>query len=277
MKYAYSEFLDILDWEFQQEKQGGDSANADKFRYLPHTQAERVINETMKELAMISPDQFEREYTYVFEENQNYLTLPDFIFKTIAWWDDTYEKWRILGDSSDLTSTITSTRSGIIYNSDGWEEDNTIKFKVLVFPPLAKAWAGSTSVDITAVDGRKVSIAGVEFGFWDEGGKVECNTPPTATTALIDEISLNGGSLWLDREFPNTPTTIEMVSEVTFPEPYYRLLILEIKRKVYARKGKALSSYEYSELMKLKAQWMEETSSIQHKASIAFEGFGLGR
>jgi len=147
MKYTYTEFLDILDWELQQEKQGGDTAQADKFRFLPHTQALRVLNETMRELAMVSPDQFEREYIYTFVESGTVktLTLPEFILKAVSWWDETEERWKVIGDSSDLTSTIVSTSSDTIYNSDGWSQFDEIKLKVVALPPIVKTTAYTAS------------------------------------------------------------------------------------------------------------------------------------
>jgi len=276
MKYTYTEFLDILDWELQQEKQGGDTAQADKFRFLPHTQALRVLNETMRELAMVSPDQFEREYIYTFVESGTVktLTLPEFILKAVSWWDETEERWKVIGDSSDLTSTIVSTSSDTIYNSDGWSQFDEIKLKVVALPPTVKTTAYTATED--SYDGKKVIVGYGEAGYWDIGDLLDVNYGDRTSPAYLNQKD-SAVTIWLDREPETSIVNITNNIKIQFPEKYTRLLILEIKRKAYSRKGKALSPYEFSELMKLKQQWSEESSPVQHKARIAFEGYGLGR
>jgi len=284
MKYTYAEFLDILDWELQQEKQGGDSAQADKFRFLPHTQALRVINETIRELAVISQDQFEREYNYtVTVDGTKHIQLPEFIIKAIAYWHSTDECWKILGDSSDLTSELVSIDSATIYNASGWAEGDVVKLKVIAFPHEVIAEEESVSYD--SYENNTITL-----NYGDSGESLMAGQKLTILDAsasryedfLIDQRDYQVvAKLFLNKEIkanPIPPAAITNSSNIIpIPTAYSRLLILEIKRKVYARKGKAISTYEYSELMKLKAQWTEETSPIQHKARIAFEGYGLGR
>jgi len=282
MKYTYAEFLAILDWEFQQEKQGGDSAQADKFRFLPHTQALRVINETIRELVTISPDQYEREYTYVVvtkheDEILNHLELPEFIIKVMAYWAD--DEWKILGDSSDLDSEITSIDSNTIYSSTGWSRGDTIKLKIVAFPHLVIETGATVDINVTIGDNY----------FTFDYGDFPVDSFPEGSLILfggeadrykIERKSHQALIMYLNRAVVGSsyPTiNSEPSTYIPLKDPYIRLLILEIKRKVYSRKGKALANFEYSELMSLKQQWREETSPVQHKARISFEGYGLGR
>jgi len=272
MKHTYAEFLDILDWELQQEKQGGDTAQADKFRYLPHTQARRIINETIKELVLISQDQFEREYTYtVPSENMKQLRMPDFIVRVLAYWCGTTEQWQILGNSSDLASDIVSVNSDTIYKSSGWSIGEKIKLKVVAFP---HELIDNDIVSFPIVlSGNSIVL---ESSGWSslsdvpEGSLFETN----GQILTLDQKVKASRTIYLDRGILEPTDELDVLPSTYIPikDQYIRLLILEVKRKVYARKGKAISTYEYSELMKLKAQWSEETSPI-----IAFEGYGLGR
>ena len=68
-KYTFLEYFDVLDWELEQVKDGIDRASADKFRYLPSTQAPRVINETIRELVALCPKRFEKEIIFRFHHN----------------------------------------------------------------------------------------------------------------------------------------------------------------------------------------------------------------
>jgi len=288
MKYTYTEFLDILDWELQQEKQGGDSAAANKFRFLPHTQSLRVINETIRELATISPDQFEREYTYfaftqLSTQVQKYLRLPDFIVKVLAYWNSTDEVWSVLGDSSDLDSDVVSIDSDTIYCSDGLSSGDSVKLKVVAFPhEVVDGAAATASFTFESITGNKIVTENVEFPsdtYYPEGSLISYGTD-SPSRYVIDRKDDASNTLYLNKDVNEYSQDFFLISPSTYiplKDPYIRLLILEIKRKVYARKGKALASFDYSELMTLKQQWREETSPIQHKARIAFEGYGLGR
>ena len=289
MKYTYTEFLDILDWELQQEKQGGDSASADKYRFLPHTQALRVVNETIKELVVISPDQFEREYTYTVvipDELNNaktkHIKLPGFIFKVISYWDTEEESWRILGDSSDLDSDIVSIDSNTIYKEDGWSDGETVKLKVVAFPYEVEATNGTSLGDVDTYSNNVLVMDYGENPEIEAGQQIKLSFAGQDDFYIVDQVGKKVvWSLYLNKDCkfnfsPGTSLT-RYSSIIPMPSNYIRLLVLEIKRKAYSRKGKALSQFEYSELMRLKAQWSEETSPVQQKSRIAFEGYGLGR
>ena len=277
MATTYSDFLDVLDYELLQTKQGGDSAQADSFRFLPHTQALRVVNETIRELAMTSQDQFERELTYTFIRNTKTFTVPDGILRVIAYWDGTNECWHMLGDSSDLESTITSLSSDRITNSDGWAEGDKIKFKVIMFPPLVETGTWSA-----VSDSNGEGYIGTAYG---DVAVLPIGSIVTITHGDFSEESVVIGQnetytkMYLDYNDSYSVITVSNAAarNINFPEAYTRLLVLEIKRKAWSRKNKAISSYEFSELMGLKRKWENEVSPVLHRATISFEGTGIGR
>ena len=223
MAYTYAEYFDILDYELQQKSEGGDLADDDAYRFLPSDHAERVINTTIKEFVLTNADRFEQELTVTFKDSPSgaiteaasgsTYTTPDQIAKIISAKVD--NNWFIIGDSSDLSSTIYSTSNKIITNADGWVEDDTITFKVVLFPTETMTDDG----DITARTG----------------------------------------------------------DNIPFPDEYTRLLTLAVKKKAYARKGKGLSQFEYSEYMDLNKKWVHEKGKVRKVARVAFRGYGFGR
>jgi len=273
MVTTYTDFLDILDYELQQEKQGGDTASADKFRFLPHSQSLRIINETYRELAMVSQDQFEMEFTHTFTFDTKTFLVPDAIIRVLAIWEE--DSWRILGDSSDLNSSITSVSSEKITNTDLWSSGDTIRLKVVIFPPrifsdeitdTIDSYTNSSITHTTAHDELEVGdIIRVVF----------------ESTRYEDCIILGKtvDTLYIEYNTEEVPVsfTNESARNINFPKAYIKLLILDLKRKSYARKGKAMSQFDYSEFMQLKNKWINEVSRIGHVATIAFEGYGLGR
>jgi hypothetical protein len=141
---TYANYFNTLDYELQQQSEGGDNASDDSYRSLPSDQAERVINETIKEYVLLCADRFEQELVVTFKDTPsgdideavsgNEYTAPDQIQKVIAFKEDSAGNWKIPSDSSDLTSTIYSPSNKVLYNGDGWVEDDTITLKVVLFP-----------------------------------------------------------------------------------------------------------------------------------------------
>ena len=224
MAYTYATFFDVLDYELKQIREGGDLASKDAYRCLPSDQAERIINESIKDLILLNLDRFEQELTVTFKASPSAgditeastgttYTAPDRIVQILSARID--NNWFLLGDSSDLNSTIYSTSNKTITNVDGWAEDDTITFKVILIPE-------------------------------------------NAATAPTGDITTNTDTL-------------------EFPDEYIRLLILDVKRRSYARKGNGLSQFEYIEYQELRNRWIAEKGRVRKVARVAFRGYGFGR
>ena len=128
----YDYYKNEIDWELQQVKENGDDLTSDRNKTLPFEQGKRVVNQVIKELVMINPELFETEYNYVFESATNNFVAPSNIYKLISY--RTSSKWIVIPDSSDIQSSIRSTGSNKIYNSEGWAKDESILLKVVKFP-----------------------------------------------------------------------------------------------------------------------------------------------
>ena len=64
---------------------------------------------------------------------------------------------------------------------------------------------------------------------------------------------------------------------VKFPDEWLRLLTLEVKRRAYSRKNKAISQYEFAELMELKKDWAKDVGKVRFVSRLAWKGKGYGR
>ena len=301
-KYTFLEYFDILDWELEQVKDGVDRASADKFRFLPSTQARRMINETIRELVALCPKRFEKEVVFRFHHNDpengyiniegdTYIssdlktfTVPDSIMKVIAIKVD--DVWSVLEDSSS-NADIFSPASNQIYNADGWTmyepgvTGDTLKARVIMHPPKITG----TTHTVTGVS--EGSTTAYTFGFaidFEVGDSaVVTNVTPATFNSTQTVIGVDERKYRVITDLDSSALTYTSGGTVTrdaivdFPQEYIRLLTLEIKRKAWARKGRKMSEFEYSELMALKGRWERETGRVRSKSIFAAEGYGFGR
>ncbi len=310
--YTYTEYYSVLDWELQQVKDGGDSSSQDSFKKLPSTEAKRVINDARRELVGRNYERFEQEIIFRFYDptesmpswedgyyniditdtdliSGNMFIVPSDIARFIAFKDGD-SKWQIAADSSFSTESIYSPAHNKIYNEDGWLNDDTLTAKIVKFPEEIKE-------TITAVSASSTQNA-EDAGYYGTNLWVDFATDPGFKVGDIvtfdswSEASLNtdhrilyrssdGLEYIIDTTFTATATgTVARdysAREIDWMMEYVRLLTLDIKRKVYSRKGKALSQYEWIEFNDLLNRWVSDTGRVRQKAYIAFEGYSFGR
>jgi len=75
----------------------------------------------------------------------------------------------------------------------------------------------------------------------------------------------------------NTDIDATNTDTIDFAQEYLDLLMLEVKKAVYARINKPLSPYDYGEYMTRLMQFKKEPPKILKSTRIAFNGAGLGR
>jgi len=130
----YDYFYKELDWELQQVKEVGDKIVSDKNKTLPFEQGKRAVNECIKELVHRNKDRFKQEWSYTFDSDMTTFTVPNYIAQVLSWYNADTGKWNMLSDSSDLNSDIISKSHDTIYNADGWDKGDSMKFKVIKYP-----------------------------------------------------------------------------------------------------------------------------------------------
>lgn len=130
----YDYYYKELDWELQQVKEVGDKIVSDKNKTLPFEQGKRAVNECIKELVHKNKDRYKQEWTYTFDSDMSTFTVPNYVHSILSWYDSENDVWKMLSDSSDMNSTIISRSHDTIYNSDGWDKGDEIKFKIIKYP-----------------------------------------------------------------------------------------------------------------------------------------------
>ena len=301
---TYTEFFATLDWELQQEKETADTASADKFRSLPSTQAKRIIDETLQEMTRDSKGRFSEEVTLYFYDpataipsetvgqininldtdvsSDTYtLTLPTIVCELVAY-KDSNDYWCSVEDSSS-NEDMYSPSQNTIYNSDGWEHGDELEVKIVRYPkPFTESgisiygtitaanptvYSVNTAHDVSA--GDSVVIAGVGVSNYNTTQTVTAVTSSTITTSLDSSTFGNssGGTITRDTDSDTLPTQIQA---------WEQLLILRIKERAYARKGKAMSKFEYSKMMNLNAKYSADKGKVKSVALLNFEGHDFG-
>lgn len=165
----YSKYLEILDYELQQKKDGADTADAEKFRILPHAEAPRIINEVLKALVQDKPEAYSKEVIfYFFDSTVAYYPLKDgeyyyidinecvegnifkipntikeiqmFVYPGTS--EDTTQRdgiWTPAYDSSFSINDIYAPSKDELYNVDGWNDGDELRAKVVFYPDDLKA------------------------------------------------------------------------------------------------------------------------------------------
>lgn len=305
--YTYTDYFSILDWELQQESDGGDTASADKFRKLPSTESKRYINDTRRELIGKNYERFEKEIIFrFFDETStlpsyedgyynieitsdhisgNTFIVPNDIAKFIAY-KNSSSLWLIPPDSSQFGVSIYSPSHNKIYNSDGWTAGTELTAKVIQFPEDIKetiTLGAALLNEATAYPGSKVLALAPVTSNYQVGdlATISSSTVPAYDGSWRVLAKATSNQLVLDLDYTSSGsgdiTRNYEPFEIEWPEEYIRLLTLEIKKKIYARKNKALSQYEWIEYNDILTQWKNDTGRVKQFSSIAFKGYGLGK
>ena len=131
---TYLEFLeDTLDYMLGQKPESADAAGADNERIMKKADGKVLVNQAIEEFVLMNEKRFEEEYSYIFDSYTTVFNIPYNIAKVKAIIVD--DKWEIVGDSSDLRSTIRKVASDKLYNSGGWAKGEELYMKVIAFPP----------------------------------------------------------------------------------------------------------------------------------------------
>lgn len=210
MVIKYGQLLSDIDVELLQTKESGDTADAEKYRILPHSELARYANETLLTLSKENPSMYEDEFVitlfdsgdgdyYPPVENgliyldivesvvDNDLILPSRIEKIQAIMSPIGETTRTGQWIQPYNSSVSSTEiycpsPNKIYNSNGWAAGDTLRVRASVRPvKLKPAMANTSGTAATGVAGvpyttiTLVSNNGLERGDYIT---ISAPTPP---------------------------------------------------------------------------------------------------
>lgn len=306
--YTWSALWSALDWFLNQQREAGDTADADKFRSLPSTQAKRVVNETIRSMVRNANDRYERELIFRFYDpavsyeqiEHGYLNvditgaqisgdifiLPTRIHTLHSVLMST-GRWERLYDASQRDSEIYSPAHNEVYNENGWSVDEPMTARVVMYPyPIRDNIAAMSTTGTPTPDADGF----VELTF-SSAHSLEAGD--LVTLAAFTPSTFNGN--WYVVHVPST-TKIVVYTGVTtavtvagtvaldtddqiveVEDDFIEYLQLEVKRRAYDRMGKAISPYEFSRLSKLEAEWVNCRGRVLQRSSAAFRGYGFGK
>ena len=292
----YTEFLSVMGWELEEQTGTTDIVSQDSYKFLPSTQAQRIINEVIKGMVRLNPNFYEMEYTHTFSADADYYEIPESIYKINAIWYNS--AWTMVNNQSDFHNPIRSVSARKLYNEDGWESGDELKMIAVIFPPKVfgpqtiASWDGSTS-GLFAVAGHLFSSR-VDANNTDVVNNSDWNwfylkgaSQPTiddkefeATIAFsTDGVGTTNFTIIPESAEPSTTGftggTIESVLPI-HPE-YDRFFELLVKERVFGRKSKAWTAEEQRSLMEEKLRFKSEKSRIARNSRMAKRGHSLGR
>ena len=284
--FTYTQLLGIIDEELEQESTTTDLV--DKHRFLPRTSFLRIINETLDQLVRLNPDYFECEYTYVFPEATHEYKAPEQIYSIHAY-QDIHERWVGVTNQSGAGNII-SVGSNTLRNDEGWQEGDELKMIVTMFPlPM---FAPVTSLNVVQpllhfpanIFTQELTYASAHAIMNSTNRKINIIREVFPAEQMINSIvniNIMGDQFEFQietLEYATDPNkTYEIESVLPLPKHHHKLFLLEVKRRVYARKNKALTQYEWIDLEREKALFKMEKSRIPARQVLGFIGHGFGR
>lgn len=315
MVIKYGQLLSDIDVELLQTKESGDTADAEKYRILPHSELARYANETLLTLSKENPAMYEDEFVitlfdsgdgdyYPPVENgliyldiaesviDNDLILPSRIEKIQAIMSPIGETTRTGQWIQPYNSSVSSTEiycpsPNKIYNSNGWVAGDTLRVRASVRPvklkpamasaPLSTAAAGTLGVPYTTIS--LSANNGLERGDYITISAAVV----TAYNGTHRILHVNGNIIVID--FDNSALLGSALTvafdhedqDIDIEEAHYRYFYLIIKRRALLRKKVTPSREEDFEInTQLRPLWQNEVGRLNVISLMKFTGNGFG-
>jgi len=304
--HTYSELFQKLDWLLKQEKEGADTAAADKFRILPSTQAKTVVTETINALVDKAPGRYEREVIV------RLVTPPEYKQPEYGYYDISTEsefvkdkililpprfcavhsvlmpsgRWERLFDSSQSNLAMYSPAHNEIYNSDGWLVDTELRMKAVMYPrPIKNNVTVSVASAAVIGDVYLKVVTTTEHGFSYGDTVTLSNFAPNdynGTYDIIDVPSSTSFVVYLGDDYGEIDEVGEVILDsddwlIEVDDSFFEYLQLEIKRRALGRMGKGMSQYEYSLMREYEQRWCDSHGRVLQKAAKYVRGYGFGK
>lgn len=299
--HTFSELFEILDYELKQQKEFGDRGDPDKFRYLRMVDAKRVVSDTLYYLYSLNPELSLQEISVVgrdmadytveyydsviyFEQGDNYLKVPDRVFNINGIKIDT--KWLKLYDSSDLNATWYSPkRDRLVYRGENFDNEKSFSLLASLYPKRIKDNVELENLTADTVLGSTFSLSVGSPHKFEVGDRVTLSsTSETSLNGTFTVVAYTEGHIFVNgADFLFPVFDVHLVfdtdnQEIDIPAEYFDMLVLEIKRKVYARKEERMSPYEYAQLNQVYLpRWKNEQGRVRQASHLSSWGYGFGK
>lgn len=295
--YTYSQLFERLDYELKQRQEYGSKGDPDRFRYLRSVDGKRIVSEVMYQLYSLNagltlqevsvvgrdfsvPEAFDESVVYLEQKNET-LLIPEFVFNIQAY--KVASTWYNVYDSSSSNSLWYSpNRKLLAYRGTTFDTDKLLTIEASIFPKYIK-----DNVSMTAVSGASVGsgyyrlvAVGHKFEIGDVVALTSASYPTLDDSYTI--VAVDASHIWIEFTYSSGLADIVLEfdtdeTEIDMPVEYMDLLTLEIKRKVYERKGELIPSVVYSRLMQLRGRWQKEQGRVRRNSHLSTHGFGYGK
>jgi len=307
----YSKFLEKIDFNLRQEKESGDSADAEHYRTLPRADTPEFVHDAVCELMRENPAKFTEEIVitlydsgddeyYPIRDGETFyvdmneavdgyiLTIPEQIYELykvmMPFGSSTrLGQWVALFGNTVSHNSIYCPSPRTIYNKDGWTSGDVFRVTAAIYPQKLQpsttlAITGASDIDSTYTS---FTVADNEL---ERGNVIEVTASNAAyagtytivhatQTSVIVELD-SDGEVWGTGSLTNDYKNQVM----PVPDAYIRLLLLLVKRNALARVDKPMNTFEYSELeRRLYPQWRADNDIINTQKKIRFRGAGFGK
>lgn len=306
-----SKFNEKLDFNLRQGKESGDSADAESYRKLPRADTPEFIHDAVCELMRENQAKFTEEIVitlydggdagyYPVRDGEKYylninscvddtiLTIPEQIYEIhkmmIPLSSSRLGQWVAPFDNTVSSNSIYCPSKRTIHNEDGWAAGDVFRVTASIYPQKLKiettltvtssSILGSSYTSFVVADndlerGNIIIVASGTAGY--AGTYTILHATQTAIIVALDSSALGAwttGTITNDYDNQIMPV----------PDAYIRLLLLLVKRNSFSRIGKAMITYEYSELEgRLYPQWRADSDIINTTTKLRFRGAGFGR
>jgi hypothetical protein len=300
--YTFKQLFDKLDWFLQQKKEGADTASKDKFRLLPYSEAKWFVSDLMRELVASAPDRYEETVTVKFYDSSDfqseipldtkqtiyldlnnpeevdgkYLYLPQFIRSLESVYDEKQKVWYIPYDTEQEPNRYYSDRANTLVGLSDFNLTDEIKIKIVRYPKRIKNNIDETTITIMSGDyyGYMSNSFILNNASLERGDEIMLDNHKCKVLKYSDNIVYVDEN-FLPQDYPFSFNTDNQIVEID--DAYLRYFMLEVKRAVYARKGKALSQWEWRELVELAGKWKQSSSRLRQRTRFSISGVGYGK
>jgi hypothetical protein len=211
------------------------------------------------------------------------LELPDRIFDASSILISS--SWKQLFDSSDLNAMFyaPNARTLVYRGTQPIADYNPITLFASVFPKWIKdnkefPSAAFSHVTVDGTDYDYITVGerhNLEIGdevtiTYSSAGYTKTIVGVSDTDIIVTQFTTDANGI-CDVSFDTDDQIVD------FPENYMEMLTLEIKRRMYARKGLQMSMVEYSQLQQLIARWQAEQGRVARASHMSVVGYGFGK
>ncbi len=312
----YSKFLEKIDFNLRQEKESGDSADAEHYRTLPRADTPEFVHDAVCELMRENPAKFTEEIVitlydsgddeyYPVRDGESFyidiasnvdgyiLTIPEQIYELykvmMPFGSSTrLGQWVALFGNTVSHNSIYCPSPRTIYNEDGWSSGDVFRVSAAIYPQKLQPDTELTITNFNNIDSTytELTVADNEL---ERGNSVTVTIEHGALGAVSSGtytiVHATATSIIIELDSSGFGAFVSGTVDNNYEnqlmpvsDAYMRILILLVKRNALARIDKPMNQFEYSELeRRLYPQWKADNDIINTQKKIRFRGAGFGK